>query len=241
MPPYYIINPGDLVENKFIVLTGCTKGLGRSLVEGFVKAGHIVAGCGRSENLIDELQQQYGSPHQFSAIDITDCKSVQNWAENIISCYGPPDLLINNAAAMNPSKPLWEITDEEFSLVMNVNLNGTANTIRHFVPAMIEKQSGIIINLSSGWGRHVSPNVAPYCGSKWGVEGMTQALAEELPDGLAAIPLNPGIINTDMLQICFGESADKFPGPEQWGEVAVPFILNISQENNGQQLTVPIN
>ncbi len=229
------------MDDKIIVLTGCTKGLGRTLVEGFIECGHTIIGCGRSQDLIDELNNKYNPQHRFDAVDITDCSSVKNWAESVLEQYGAPDLLINNAAAMNPSKPLWEITSEEFSQVMKVNLDGIANTIRHFVPAMIEKQNGIIINLSSGWGRNVSPNVAPYCGSKWGVEGMTLALAMELPEGMAAIPLNPGIINTDMLQICFGESAEKFPGPEEWGDIAVPYILNFTPANNGEQLTVPIN
>lgn len=229
------------MSGQIIVITGCTKGLGRALVEGFISEGHTVIGCGRSAELIEELSSQFEAPHSFETVDITDCSSVKNWAESVLDQFGAPDYLINNAAAMNPSKPLWEITSEEFNIVTDVNLNGIGNTVRHFVPAMIENEKGIIINFSSGWGRHVSPNVAPYCGSKWGVEGLTQSLAQELPPGLAAIPLNPGIINTDMLQICFGKSADQFPGPEEWKDVAVPFILNIKASDNGEQLTVPIN
>lgn len=65
----------------------------------------------------------------------------------------------------------------------------------------------IIVNISSGWGRSTSPEVAPYCASKWAIEGLTQALAQELPSGMVTVALNPGIIHTDMLNICFGEEA----------------------------------
>ena len=122
-----------------------------------------------------------------------------------------PDLLLNNAATINPNAPLWKVSADEFSYVIDVNIKGVANVIRHFVPRMIERGSGVIVNFSSGWGRSTSPEVAPYCATKWAIEGLTRALAQELPAGMAAIPLNPGIINTDMLQSCFGESADDFP------------------------------
>ena len=71
----------------------------------------------------------------------------------------------------------------------DVNVGGVANVIRHFVPPMVSAGRGVIVNLSSGWGRSVAANVAPYCCTKWAIEGLTRALAEELPQGLAAIPL----------------------------------------------------
>ena len=67
--------------------------------------------------------------------------------------------------------PLWDFTAEEFSKVISVNVLGSANTIRHFLPAMRNQNRGMIINYSSGWGREVAPNVSPYCTSKWAIEG----------------------------------------------------------------------
>jgi hypothetical protein len=64
-------------------------------------------------------------------------------------------------------------------------------------------------------------------------------LAEELPDGMAAVPLNPGIIDTDMLRSCFGAEARGYPSPEEWATRAVPFLLKLSAKDNGQPLTVP--
>ena len=152
---------------------------------------------------------------------------------------GPPDLLLNNAALINRNAPLWEVSSDEFSLVIDVNIKGVVNVIRHFVPAMIQRNRGVIVNFSSGWGRSTSPEVAPYCATKWAIEGLTQAMAEELPSGIAAVALNPGIINTDMLQSCFGTSADAYPTATKWARKAVPFLLSLTAKHNGQSLTAP--
>jgi NAD(P)-dependent dehydrogenase (short-subunit alcohol dehydrogenase family) len=95
------------------------------------------------------------------------------------------------------------------------------------------------VNFSSGWGRSADAEVAPYCASKWAIEGLTQALAQELPSGLAAVALNPGIINTDMLQSCFGGSASGYLCPAEWAKSAVPFLLKLGPGDNGKQLTAP--
>ena len=81
--------------------------------------------------------------------------------------------------------------------------------------------------------------VGPYCATKWAIEGLTRALADDLPYGMAAIPLNPGIIHTDMLESCFGANAAAYPRAEQWAKKAVPFLLDLGQEDNGDPLTAP--
>jgi NAD(P)-dependent dehydrogenase (short-subunit alcohol dehydrogenase family) len=152
--------------------------------------------------------------------------------------YSPPDLLINNAALMNTPAPLWENSVEQFSAVVDVNIKGVFYVIRAFVPAMVKRKRGVIVNLSSGWGRSTSPDVAPYCATKYAIEGLTLALAQELPAGMAAIPLNPGIIDTDMLRQAWADGASRFPKPEQWAQKAAPFLLALSAQDNGRSLTV---
>jgi NAD(P)-dependent dehydrogenase (short-subunit alcohol dehydrogenase family) len=225
-------------DSKLIVLTGCTRGLGRAMVDGFAAAGHTVAGCGRSAKDIAALAECYGAPHAFSALDVTRDADVAAWARTILKSHGAPDLLVNNAALMNPTAPLWEISEKDFGDVIDVNIKGVANTIRHFAPAMIANKSGVIVNFSSGWGRSTSAEVAPYCATKWAIEGLTQALAQELPRGLAAVPLNPGVINTDMLRSCWGEGAESYPDADEWAERAVPFILGLGAKDNGRSLSV---
>jgi len=120
-----------------------------------------------------------------------------------------------------------------------VNIKGVFNVIRAFVPAMIQKKRGVIVNFSSGWGRTTAPEVAPYCATKWAIEGLTQSLAQELPAGMAAVPLNPGVIDTEMLRSSFGASAGSYSKPEIWARSAVPFLLKLGPAHNGQALTVP--
>jgi NAD(P)-dependent dehydrogenase (short-subunit alcohol dehydrogenase family) len=224
---------------KVIVITGVSRGLGQAMTERFIQLGHTVLGCARSEAAVEKFKQQFGSPHDFTALDVANEEQVKAWAKRLLSDYGSPDLLINNAAMINELAPLWEIPSEDFSRLIDVNIKGVANVIRHFVPAMIEKGSGIIVNLSSGWGRSTSPEVSSYCASKWAIEGMTRSLAQELPKGMAAIPLSPGIIHTDMLEVCYGEDAANYTSIKDWVEKAVPFLLQLSPEDNGMPLTVP--
>ena len=120
-----------------------------------------------------------------------------------------------------------------------MNVKGVANVIRHFVPSMVAHGSGVIVNFSSGWGRSVSAQVAPYCATKWAVEGLSQALAEELPAAMAAVAFNPGVIDTDMLRAVWGEGAGSYQDAESWARRAVPFLLAIGPKDSGRPLTVP--
>lgn len=225
---------------RIIVLTGATRGLGRAMARKFATLGHPVLGCGRDAPAIASLRRDLGAPHDFEVVDVTDEAGVAAWAQRLLAAHGPPDLLVNNAALCNRPSPLWKVPAEEFSRVVDVNLKGIACVVRHFVPAMVARKKGVIVNFSSGWGRSTSPEVAPYCATKWAIEGLTRALAEELPRGMAAVPLNPGIIHTDMLRICFGErEAAGYPAPEEWAERAVPFILGLGPAQNGRPLSVP--
>ena len=225
-------------DAKVVVVTGATRGLGRAMVDRLIEAGHTVVGCGRSLSGIKDMETAFGKPHRFDCVDVVDDGQVAEWAESVIAELGPPDLLLNNAATVNPNAPVWEVSAEDFDAVIDVNIKGVANVLRHFVSSMVERGSGIIVNFSSGWGRSTSPEVGPYCASKWAIEGLTKSLAQELPDGMAAIPLNPGIINTEMLRICFGAGAGQFPDPDAWSRYAVPYILGIRPDQNGQSLSV---
>lgn len=221
-----------------IVITGVTKGLGRALIEEFIKGGHTVIGCGRSGDAIFDLRMTHHAPHDFSVVDVGLDNKVAIWAAKVLENDTAPDLLINNAAIMNRLSPLWEQDDREFTKLVDANIRGTQNMIRHFVPAMVARKKGVIVNFSSGWGRSVSPEVAPYCMSKWAIEGLTKALAAELPEGMAAVPLNPGVIDTDMLRSCWADGAGSYPKAEQWAKVAAPFILKLGPKQNGESVSV---
>ena len=223
---------------KTVVITGVTRGLGRAMAEEFIRLGHVVLGCGRSEKGLEELRRRFGHLHEFDRVDVASGEQVQAWAKRLLQSRDAPDLVLNNAGVINRNAPLWKVSSEEFDQVIDVNIKGVANVIRHFVPVMIERGSGVVVNFSSGWGRSTDAEVAPYCATKWGIEGLSQALAQELPASVVVIALNPGVINTDMLQSCFGGSASAYPSAEQWARKAVPFLLELGPRHNGQSLTV---
>ncbi len=224
---------------KHVVITGVSRGLGRAMALGFADDGWTVSGCGTDAASLQSLAKELGPDHLPHACDVTDPAAVEEFAAAVTERFGAPDLLVNNAATINPNKPLWEVTPAEFSRVIDVNLKGVHHVICAFLPGMIQRGSGVVVNFSSGWGRSTSPEVAPYCATKWGIEGLTAALAQELPNGLAAVALNPGIIDTRMLRSCFGEGAGSYPTPEEWAKVAVPYLASLGSRHNGKALTVP--
>ena len=227
-----------------IVLTGCSRGLGAALVPHFLAAGHTVSGCARNSKQATtttkakEFTSLDPSRFHFDTVDVSDDAGVAKWSKLVLA-RGPVDLLINNAALMNEPAPLWTIAAADFDRLLQVNVSGVANVIRHLVPAMVARGSGVIVNLSSGWGRSTSPEVAPYCASKYAIEGLTLALAAELPRGMAAIPLNPGVIDTDMLRQAWADDAGQYPDAQEWAARAAPFLLQLGRKDNGRSLTVP--
>ncbi len=223
---------------KLILITGVSRGLGRAMTEEFIRLGHVVVGCGRSETAIAELKKQFAPPNDFAVVDVASDEQVAAWAKRVLQACGAPDLLLNNAALIARNAPLWNVPAQEFSDVIDVNIKGVANVIRHFVPAMVTRRAGVIVNFSSGWGRSADAEVAPYCATKWAIEGLTNSLSQELPSGMAAVPLNPGIIDTDMLRSTFGGSSSSYPAPGEWAKTAVPFLLKITAKDNGRQMTV---
>ncbi len=226
-------------DPRLIVLTGVTRGLGRALLDEFAAAGHVVWGCGRSSEAIRRLQQEFGAPHEFAVVNVADAAAVDAWAKRLLASGRVPDLLVNNAALMNAPAPVWEAPAAEFDALIDVNIKGVANVIRAFVPAMVRRARGVVVNFSSGWGRSASAGVAPYCATKWAIEGLSKAMAEEVPSGMAVVPLNPGVIDTDMLRKCWGDSAGHYGGPERWARAAAPYLLSLGPKHNGRSATVP--
>jgi len=138
---------------KTVVIIGCTRGLGRAMVRRFIDLGWQIAGCGRNEARIDELSRKWPAPHFFSVCDVSREDDVAAFCAAILKQSGPPDLVLNNAAIINPNAPLWETGAEEFSRIIDINIKGPAAMMRHLLPAMLKRGGGVIVNFSSGWGR----------------------------------------------------------------------------------------
>uniref|UniRef100_A0A0D6R865 3-oxoacyl-[acyl-carrier-protein] reductase n=1 Tax=Araucaria cunninghamii TaxID=56994 RepID=A0A0D6R865_ARACU len=227
---------------KLILITGVSKGLGRVLAAELASRGHILIGCARSEERLATLRTQLcaedPSKHLFQTADVSSDASVREFAKVVIETKGVPDIIVNNAGIINKNGKIWEIPADEFDSVIDINLKGTANILRHFLPHMIAKKRGIVVNLSSGWGRSAAGEVSPYCASKWAIEGLTKSVAKEVPSGIGIIALSPGVINTDLLTSCFGASAAMYQSPENWAPHAATAVLGLTAAENGASLNV---
>ncbi|XP_015890871.2 NADPH-dependent pterin aldehyde reductase [Ziziphus jujuba] len=237
--------------SRTILITGVSKGLGRALAVELSKRGHTVIGCSRAQDKLNALQLELSNSdpngsssssssdrHLFLNADVRSNSSVEELARLVVEKKGVPDIIVNNAGTINRNNKIWEVPVEEFDTVIDTNVKGLANVLRHFIPLMLTNKQGIIVNMSSGWGRSGAALVAPYCASKWAVEGLSKSVAKELPEGMAVVALNPGVINTDMLASCFGNSAALYQTPEAWAFKAATMILNLTTADNGASLTV---
>ena len=180
-----------------IVLTGASRGLGRAMTDGFTKAGHTVIGCTRSREMASELAKHYGKPHRFDVVDVIDHAQVAKWAESVLADGGPPDLLINNAAVIGPTTNLWEAPIDQFEKTIDINIKGVFYVLQAFVPAMIERNKGVIVNFSSGWGRSTSPEVATYCATKYAVRAISEGLRME-SDVVRVTCVYPGAVESEL-------------------------------------------
>jgi NAD(P)-dependent dehydrogenase (short-subunit alcohol dehydrogenase family) len=213
-----------------ILITGSSKGLGKALAKEFERLGHTVVGCSRHP--IDH-------PNHFQ-VDCSKLAEVRAFAEEVIKDFGSPSLLIHNAAVINTPAPSWELEAQEVEDLFRTNVMSAFYLIKAFLPHMIAAQKGIFITMSTEWGRKGEGLVAPYCASKFAIEGWMQALAKEIPSPLAAIALDPkGGFQTQMLEKGHPKVYSYGALPDDWAKAAAPYILSLTRKENGQAITCP--
>eukprot|EP00729_Bicosta_minor_P001215 gene1215-34750_t len=216
-----------------VLITGVTSGLGRALCEEFAARNHIIVGYGRREDRLAELRATMPSNCLFSAVDTTHASEVATWAYHVHRKYPKIDLLINNAGKNVRAKVPWQLSPADFDSVIDVNVKSVQNVVRAFVPRMVAAKSGVIVNFSSGLGHSTNPMLGAYTASKFAVEALTKSIAQALPEGMAAVPLAPGVVQTEM-------NRNKAATPiEVWVKEAAPFILELSAKDNGKSLIIP--
>lgn len=233
------VPPSSVARKRVVLVTGTNRGLGKALAERIIQMGHTILGCGRDQESVDGMNRRFGGPHRFEVVDVANDNAVRLWIDGLDRAGLVPDLVVNNAALTSTPTQLWRLDHEEVEDVLRVNVLGTMNVLRHVIPKLLRRREGILVNFSSGWGREAAARVSPYCASKWAVEGLTKALAIELPPGIAVVAVHPGIVRSDTMARGFGEAAERYPTPDEWAKVAAPYLLGISAADNGQALSVP--
>jgi NAD(P)-dependent dehydrogenase (short-subunit alcohol dehydrogenase family) len=191
-----------LLKNKFAVVTGGGRGIGRSIALHFAHEGADVALIGRTRSEIEqtasEIQQQGRDAFAIKA-DIADEKNVLDAFAEITDRFGRIDILVNNAG-IEFKKPFSEMPMDEWDQTMNVNTRGTVLCIKAVLKDMQKRNEGNIINIASGAGLRGLPGSAAYGASKAAVIALTFALADEVLDqGIRVNVICPGPIKTGML------------------------------------------
>lgn len=187
------------LENKIAVVTGGTKGIGRAIAESLLKAGARVFICARDKS---ELKRALEKLSEFGEADgeVCDVRSEAQVAAMLEECervFGGADILINNAGVGIIGKTVEEMTAEEFEQILQTNLFGVFYCCHHAIPMMKRRGGGYIINISSLAGQNAHPKMAAYNASKFGLNGFTEALMQEVRgDKIKVTAICPGSVNT---------------------------------------------
>lgn len=231
----YIMNP---LESQVAVVTGATRGVGEAIARRLASMGaHIVLVARGADDLNrtrDEITQAGGAASVFSC-DLADASAVARLGEAVAREHKRCDILVNNAAVGLEGKFLHEVTPEEWDLILNTNLRGPYLTIRAFAPLMIASRSGHIVNISSLAGRNPLPKGAAYAASKWGLNGLTCSVAEELRQyNIRVSVIAPGSINTDFSDhsgrgAASGKDPNKKLQPDQIASVVAMLVTQPAQ------------
>ncbi|KGK88218.1 short-chain dehydrogenase [Desulfosporosinus sp. HMP52] len=206
------------LEGKVAVITGGTRGIGRAMAEEFAKAGAIVIACD-----IEVLQYKNDNVEGYE-LNVTDGKACKVLADYVKGKYGKVDILVNNAGITRDALT-GKMTDEQWNLVIDVNLKGAYNLTRYIGPMMQVDGKGSIINISSVVGEYGNIGQVNYSASKAGIIGMTKTWAKEFAMKGAQVRVNaisPGYTMTDILKTVPQELLEKFAKQTMLGRLAEP-------------------
>lgn len=220
-----------------VLLTGGSRGIGRALAEGLLEAGARIVISGRKAESLERTARSLGHAWRLITVqgDVAEDEDAAAMVAAAVEQFGGLDLLVNNAAVLSVPAPIAETSLDTWRHVLDVNVVGTANMIRHALP-QLERSGGAIVNVSSTWGRSAAGDVAPYCASKFAVEALTQSLAQELPGNMTTVAVNPGVINTEMLSTAFGGDVSAYASPESLVPAWLDLFTRLDRSWNGRSL-----
>jgi len=230
------------LEGQVAVVTGAGRGIGAAIACKLGAMGAAVLVSGRTLAPLDQtVRTIVEAGHRAEAVtcDVTAQQSVKALAEQVEKKFGRVDILVNNAGIGGFSTPLHQLPVEDWDRILNTNLRGVFYMIHALAPLMIKGKSGHIINISSLAGKNALPNGAAYAASKWGLNGLSYSVAEELRShNIRVAVICPGSTNTE-LSPHEGKSASRMLQPDDVAHVVEMLVTQAPQSFASEVLLRP--
>jgi NAD(P)-dependent dehydrogenase (short-subunit alcohol dehydrogenase family) len=193
--------PKGFLDNKVAIVTGGTKGIGRSIAEALAREGASVAICGRSrddaESVAEELGRSTSGRVSGAEMDVTDPASVSSFFSFVEQTYGGVDILVNNAG-IGIFGPVADLTFEAWKATLDTNLSGVFYCSKEALPRLRQRGGGSIVNISSLAGKNPFTGGAAYNASKFGLNGFSEAMMlDHRHDKIRVTYIMPGSVDTD--------------------------------------------
>jgi 3-oxoacyl-[acyl-carrier protein] reductase len=208
---------GGILQQQVSVVTGGGRGIGAAIANRLADLGAEVVICGRSLQTLKATADRIrgaGGKCEAAECDVTDMRSVEKLAEWVEKKLGRVDILVNDAGVGGFGGPLHSLPPDAWDAILNTNLRGAYYCVRSFAPMMIRARRGDIVNISSIAGKNALPNGAAYAASKWGLNGLSYSVAEELRGyNIRVSVVCPGSVQTE-LSPHMGRDTSKMLQPE---------------------------
>jgi 3-oxoacyl-[acyl-carrier protein] reductase len=235
-------NDARPLSGQVAVVTGAGRGIGAAIARKLAALGGNIVLCGRSLTKLQTSASEIAAGSGQTKVmqcDVSNLESVQALAAFVEKSFGRIDILVNNAGVGSFSVPLHELTPEEWEKVLNTNLRGVYYCIRSFAPMMIRAKTGHIVNISSLAGKNALPNGAAYAASKWGLNGLSYSVAEELrPHNIRVAVVCPGSVDTE-LSPHTGKDPNKMLKPDDVAHVVGMLVTQAPQSFASEILLRP--
>ena len=228
------------LREQVAVVTGGSRGIGAAISRKLARMGARVIIIGRDRSALNAIEKELtgaGLLAEACSYDVTSCNQVSSLAAYVGKEFGRLDILVNNAGVGSFGLPLHEMKADDWDRVMNTNLRGVYYTIHAFAPLMIERKYGHIINISSIASKNAVPNAAAYVASKWGLNGLSVSVAEELRNfGIRVSILCPGSTDTELRRAASGDPG-KMLQPDDVAHV-VGMLVTQSEQSFASEITL---
>ncbi|MGA7908166.1 MAG: SDR family NAD(P)-dependent oxidoreductase [Candidatus Sulfotelmatobacter sp.] len=220
------------LAGQVTVITGAGRGIGAAIARALAGLGATAVLCGRTRSALESTAraiEQAGGKAQVLTCDVTQLDSLDEVGRKVEASLGRMDILVNNAGIGGFGGPLHQLPPDAWDQILNTNLRGVYYAIRAFAPMMIRARAGHIINISSLAGKNALPNGAAYAASKWGLNGLSYSVAEELRShNIRVSVICPGSTNTD-LSPHLGKDASKMLQPDDIAHAVAMLVTQAPQ------------